>query len=135
MAQQPREDLLFKHKSKGDKDVDSMRIIMRFSQQHRQIREIIQNHWSIHTDDYKVQQFLPDTPSITFRRASSLKDELVKSEYHKKPNKKHSLYGTYPCGHCAYCPLIRKKNPFFSQMAKALIPNILPTVHHMVLFI
>lgn len=109
---QTRETLLFRPQTKNSKKNDLTRIIMRFSVQHKQIYNIIKRHWSILTDDDRVKHFIPPVPSVTFKRASSLKDKLVKSEYHKT-NKKHcSVYGTFPCGHCAHCPLIRKEKVF-----------------------
>lgn len=92
--------------------MDPMRIIMRFSRQHKQIHNIIEKHWSILTDNDKVKYFISPVPSITFKRVASLKDKVVKSEY-RKTNKKHcSTYGTFPCGHCAHCLRIRKEKVF-----------------------
>lgn len=54
---------------------------MRFSKQHKQIKEIIQRRWMILTDDPKVQQFVSSTPAITYKRATSVKGRLVQSEY------------------------------------------------------
>lgn len=87
---------------------------MRFSRQHVTIKNILQKHWSILTDDPKLKTFLPKQPSITFRRATSLKDTLVQSEFknqHKRSKQCH-ITGSFPCGHCTFCPLIRKAKSF-----------------------
>lgn len=77
MIYQPRQQLFFKQKSKLNTNSEAMRIIMHFSNQHIQIREIIQKHWSILTDNQKVQQFISQNPLITYKRATLIKDKLV----------------------------------------------------------
>lgn len=53
--------------------------------------------------DTIIAPFVPTQPLITYRRAFSLRDKLVLSEY--KTSKKDSvkLIGTFRCGNCNYC--------------------------------
>lgn len=90
------------------------RIIMRFSRQHVTVKNILQKHWSILTDDPTLKTLLPKQPSITFRRATSLKDMLVQSEFKDqyKRFKQCHVTGSFPCGHCTFCPLIKKAKSF-----------------------
>lgn len=70
MAAKSQNKLLFKSISKKATDCDPTRIILRFSKQHKQIKEIIQRHWTIFRGDPKVQKFISNVPSITFKRAT-----------------------------------------------------------------
>lgn len=116
-ATKSRNDLLFKTQVKQTSDCNKTRLIMCFSKQHKQIRESIQRHWSILTDDLKIQKFVSNTPSITFRRAMSIKDRLVTSEFRGELVKEHCpARGSFPFGHCSHCPFIRREKTF-------LLPN------------
>lgn len=47
----------------------------------------------------------------------SLKDKLVQSDFKEVLSKEHCpAQGTFPCGHCSRCPLMRKEKSF-------LLPN------------
>lgn len=106
-----------------------MRIIMRFSRQHKQIRNIIQKHWSILKDDNIVKHFIPPVPSITFKKAASLKDKLVKSEYRKMRKK-----NTVPHMEHSHVDIVHivngleQKKSLSSRMDKCLNLNTLLTV-------
>lgn len=72
---QSRQKLLFQSKSKKNSNFDPMRIIMRYSSQHTEIRENIKKQWSILIDDQRIQQFISTNPLITYKPASSIKDK------------------------------------------------------------
>lgn len=118
----PRNDLLYKphaeHTPSGDRVT---RVILRFSNQ--QMRDIFQRNWSLLTDDPKIQQFVSNTPAITFRRAMSIKDSLVQSEFRDMDKKEHCpVQGSFPCGHCSHCPLIKKKKRFLLLNSELFSP-------------
>lgn len=46
---------------------------------------------------------MSDKPQITYRRAPSLRDKLVQSEYKETTNTIQRITGTFRCGHCSYC--------------------------------
>lgn len=120
-----RNDLLFKTPSKTILDSNITRLIVRFSNQHKQIREIIQRHWSILTDDSKIQKFVANAPSITFGRAMSIKDRLVTSEFRGESTKEHCpAKGFFPCGHCSQCPLIKKEKTFLLPNGERFSPSL-----------
>lgn len=115
--QKSRPDLLFKHESGAmtQKENDEpSRMFLRYSNQHTQIIIFfLCKHWSILTDDPTITQFVSPTPSITFKRASSLKDKVVQSEYADTSKRTHfSIKCTFTCGHCSCCPLINKDKRF-----------------------
>ena len=109
----PRHTLLHKKKM-PNLDSDVTRIILRFSRQHKSIQDIFSKNWTILTDDPKIKPLISDNPSITFRCATSIKDRLVSSEYRDITikNKHCPVRGTFPCGHCSHCPLIKKAKVF-----------------------
>lgn len=75
-ATKPRLDLLFKHKPKNYSNLDPTRIIMGFSGKHSAIKEIVQKHWTILTDDSRVSMFVSTNPSITSKEPLRLKITL-----------------------------------------------------------
>lgn len=113
VAVRPRCDLLFRTKPKRPSEFNTNRLIMHFSKQHQKMWEIIQRHWSLLTDDPKTHQFILNAPSITYRRALSVKDHLVTSEFKGETIKENCpAKGSFPCGHCSQCPLIKKEKSF-----------------------
>lgn len=82
-------------------------IITKFSNQHSQLRKIIQKHWHLLTIDPTVRNFVPSAPAVTFRRAKSLWDHFVHSEYSQEGQRDPRIYpGTFTCGGCGYCKYI-----------------------------
>lgn len=56
-----------------------------------------------------IGHLLPSTPMFTFRRATSIQDKLVRSEFRDKSEKEHCKYkGTFICGSCRYCKYMYK---------------------------
>ncbi|XP_077339255.1 uncharacterized protein LOC143983433 [Lithobates pipiens] len=110
----PRKDLLFSKKTRDDPMGNLPRITMRFTKQHNIIYNIIQKYWPILSDDPKIGRFVATRPSISFKRASSLHDRLVQSEYMSaaKRSKHCSVFGSFPCNHCSCCKYIRRDKTF-----------------------
>ncbi|XP_040206073.1 uncharacterized protein LOC120937139 [Rana temporaria] len=111
---QLRNDLLSKKKTITDFKSETTRPVFRYSLQHKAIKDIIQKHWTILTDDPKINPFITTHPSIIHRRAMSIRDSLVSSEFKDTTNEKLrcSLPGTFQCGHCSCCYLIRREKTF-----------------------
>lgn len=51
-------ELLFKQKPKKNSDLDTTRVVMRYSKQHEEMQKIVQKHWTILTDDPRVNPFV-----------------------------------------------------------------------------
>lgn len=71
----------FIFKPKDKLEDNTTRIILKFSNKHKEVRKIITKYWSMLKDDPNLREFVPDAPSNTFKRATSLKDYLTQSEY------------------------------------------------------
>lgn len=120
-----RFSLLFEKKPQCNPNSEFIRIIMRFSRQHVQIRNILQRNWTILMDDPKLKPFIPPYPAITYKRTSSIKDKLVQSEF-KDAHKRFrhcSTPGSFPCDHCSHCPLIRKEKIFCLPNGETFKPS------------
>lgn len=81
-----------------------LRIVIRYSNQHNEIRRIVNKCWQILTMDPIIGHLVPNAPMFTFRRATSIRDKLVRSEFRDESAKDHCKYkGTFICGSCRYC--------------------------------
>lgn len=78
---QRRDSLIFS--SKPPKKVDTIRIITRYSNQHNEIRKILNRFWPLLSADPVTRKYIKEFPAITFRRVPSLKDRLVHSHFSK----------------------------------------------------
>lgn len=111
-----RSVLLYNPSSKTSKK-NPISIITKFSNQHNKNKCIVEKYWHVLTLDTNIGPFVPDTPSFTFRRARSLRDQLVSSEFKADGRKdpcKHG--GTFTCGGCNYCR-------FLNTSKNILLPN------------
>lgn len=98
-----RNELLYNTKKDKNKD-NTTSIIMTFSNQHSKIRTVIQKYWHLL---YKNPRFVSKTHGITFRRATSIKDRPIQSEFKGELRWDLCKYkGTYTCGGCSYCKYI-----------------------------
>ena len=105
---QLRQNLLVKKTKKNSTDgSDTLRIITKYHTQHQQTRMILKKFWHLLSIDPHLGPFVPKEPAITYRRASSLRDHLVTSEFKgcfkKDPCKRK---GTFTCGGCSICRYI-----------------------------
>lgn len=88
-----------KTKEKANKQV---RFITPFNCTERQMRGALQKYWDILTQDEVLNECLPTTPYLTFRRAKNIKDLLLKSHHvGMTPNtffgSKGPKWGCKPC--------------------------------------
>ncbi|XP_073480204.1 uncharacterized protein [Aquarana catesbeiana] len=112
---QPREELLYSQKAnKSDKnDIGTLRIITKFNNQHRQVRNIVTKYWHMLQCDPTLGPLVPQRPLFTFKRTTSLGDKITASEFKAENNKIHCKYkGTFMCGKCRYCKyMLTTRNP------------------------
>lgn len=99
-----RSDLI--HGQKTPTSTPELRMITRFSGQHKQIRELMQKYWYLLMGDPRVSKHLKNYPEITFRRSQSIKDRIVHSHYDPSPISTSSNRGTRPCHKCDFCRYI-----------------------------
>ncbi|XP_077344465.1 uncharacterized protein LOC143988608 [Lithobates pipiens] len=83
---------------------DSVRIITRYSNQHRKFKEILHKFWPLLLADPITKKHIKNFPEVTFKRVPSLKDKLVHSHFEQpKLDTREVTSGTFPCGHCDVC--------------------------------
>lgn len=83
------------------------RCILTFNQEHHQIHEAIQKYWFLLTADAVLTNYVTPSPSITYRRSTSLKDSLVSSHFINPANSLSlPAITTTPCGNCNYCEFL-----------------------------
>lgn len=98
-----REDLLEDKKSTCQQD--QFPVILEYNIQYRKIEKIITRHWHILKSARGLKDVLPDRPKFIYRRAPTLRDQLVKSVI-DPPKKQFTLFtgkGFYPCKRCYAC--------------------------------
>lgn len=102
-----RHNLIFKPKKIQPGSQDMPRIILTYTNEHESIRKILQKNWSILTNDTTLKQLVPSRPLITFRKAGSIHENIVQSEFKGKFRKDPCKdLGTFPCGRCSACHVI-----------------------------
>lgn len=84
-----------------------------------EIRNIIKKNWDIIQSDPQLRTVIPDPPVFCFRRAPTLKDQLVGS--YLPPS--HSSWlqrpvGTFSCGSCNHCSHIDRSTSFKDPSGK-----------------
>lgn len=89
------------HGHKVPKVNTGVRLINRFSGQHRQVRDIMQKYWYLLIKDY---------PEITYKRSWSLKDNFVHSHYAPKSAILNKAKGTRPCHKRNFCRYIHSSS-------------------------
>lgn len=120
---QTRCELLFGHRRRTD-DSSVVRMITRFSNQHQSVKSIFNKFWHLLYADPTLRPHLSEYTMITYRRASSLKDQLVQSEFMGEfrgdPCKRR---GTFTCGGC---PIYR----YMNTILDTILPNGRPYRPH-----
>lgn len=84
--------------------------ITNFSNQHQNIKHIVNKHWHILGNDRILNTFLPAKPQVVFRGAPSLRDKLVTNILNPpttKPIFFTDFTGYYKCRKCQVCSLNR----------------------------
>ena len=90
------------------------------------ISSILQRHWRVMTKYPYLKEVFPSPPMVAFRRATNLKDKLVKARVPPPPAKreKRTLTGMKTCNKpgCETCPFVKPckefKSHFNNQTAK-----------------
>ncbi|XP_026098621.1 uncharacterized protein LOC113069710 [Carassius auratus] len=88
--------------------------VTHYSKEAVQIKHIIKKNWNIIECDPTLREIFTEPPGISFRRAPTLKDRLVRSHL---PAPKRETWlrqpkGNFPCGNCNYCENIAKTDKF-----------------------
>lgn len=94
-VEKTRCELLYGQK-KDKKSAEVTRIVVKYSNQHTQIQNVIQKYWHLLSMDPNIGRFVSHNPFITFRRATSIRNYIVRSKFK----------GTYTCGDCSFCQYI-----------------------------
>ena len=107
----PRSALL-EIKEKPNNKPDSVPMILDYNIHHKKIEKIINRHWHILKADTKLKEILPERPKFIYKRAPTLRDQLVKSVV-DPPKKQFTFFtgkGFYPCKRCYACTHTKKPN-------------------------
>lgn len=91
--------------------LDQVPLVLDYNFQHKKIENIVSRHWHILKSDKGLGELLPEKPKFIYKRASTLRDRLVKSVI-DPPKRLFSFFtgkGFYPCKRCYAC--IRTKHP------------------------
>lgn len=97
-------------------EFEPTRCILTYSNQHQQIREIFERYWFLLTEDSILSSYVANKPTITFRKARSIKDELVNSHFVDPTGVANTSTHTLTCGNCTACPYLDTRN-------KVKLPN------------
>lgn len=102
VSKRSRYNLLYFQTPKSN--ANSLRIITRFTNQQHKVKNIVENYWHMLSLDPLLGPLVPNKPLFTFRRATSVKDRVVSTEFKGDNRKDHCKYkGTFMCGTCNYC--------------------------------
>ena len=83
----------------------------RYSTEAPSIVNVIKNNWDLLKCDSSLRNIFDEQPIVSYRRAPTLKDRLVRSYM---PAKEKNTWipiapkGTYKCGHCSVCDIVSK---------------------------
>lgn len=103
-----RHDLL--NTQKQHSNDETTQTFTTYSSQHQQVKRIMNKYWHLLTMDLTLAFFVPSFPAITFRRAPSIGDKLVSSEYRSHKGDICKTLGTFACGGCHYCQYMDRRN-------------------------
>lgn len=104
-------------------------IITKFSNQHAAIKQIVKRYWYILTMDPVIGPYITKDRSFTFKRARSLRDHLVSSEFKKSGKSCSCKYpGTFTCGECRHCSFMNTSQNIVLPNGDKYLPNIMLTV-------
>lgn len=85
---------------------------MKYTKQQEKIKTIVGKYWHMLLLDPSLRQFVPETPLFTFKRATSVKDRLINSEFKGDAHNSHCKYkGNYICGACNSCKYMYTPDP------------------------
>lgn len=96
-CQKSRHELLFG--TKINKQLDAVRIVTTYSNNHCMVKETLDRYWQILTGDPILRKYIADHPQLKCR---SLKDRLVHSHFQEPLVTIESRKGIHQCGMCEY---------------------------------
>ena len=107
-----RNDLLIPKQK--EESTNQVYFVTEYSSEANQIKHIVKHNWSILTSDCLLREALPETPTITFRKAPTISNKLVKSYLPPLQQKTwlSKTTGNFKCGNCTHCDSI-KTTSFF----------------------
>lgn len=86
------------------------------------VKNAITRNWDILLSDDTLSSLFSAPPTVSFRRAPTLKDSLVKSHLPADKPKLHfpKPKGTYRCGACNHCDNIKREDKFVDVFTQRL---------------
>ncbi|XP_040206678.1 uncharacterized protein LOC120937480 [Rana temporaria] len=110
---------------KGKMDRERVGLVTTYGTHWDYLRQILGKHWHLLMLDNKLKQILGPRPNMIAKRAPTIGDTLVHSEYTRGSIKgqttlsfaKH-IGGMHPCGHCSICKYVMKTNSFKNSSGK-----------------
>lgn len=98
-----RQEILYPKNQDKKENVNRIRFITKFCDEHKAIRKTLQKYWYLLQADNKLKDLVGLHPEIIFRQARSIRDQLVTSHYtgfnRKDPCKNKGLF---PCEGCSF---------------------------------
>lgn len=98
-------------------------IITAFGSQWNKVCSILEKHWGILTNAPELNRIVSSSPKLVARRACSLGDMLIQSEFVKEPN--HTWLSEYPrslgmfsCNKCHVCPFVHRTSRFTDALGE-----------------
>lgn len=86
-------------------------LILNYNVQYKDIEKIIKKHWYILREDKQLKSILPDKPHIIYKRATTLRDLIVKNVVDPPSTNSFSFFDGkefFPCKYCFACQHSRK---------------------------
>lgn len=80
------------------------------------MRKFFEKYWFLLKEDSILSNYVTDRPNITYRRARSIKDNLIASHFIDVNSTNTNPPVTKPCGNCESCPFLDTRN-------QAKLPN------------
>lgn len=96
--------------------IDPTRCILTYSNQHQSICQIFEKYWFLLREHPILSGYVAERPLITYRRARSLRDELVRSHFVDPTVRHRESPTTSPSGSCDACP-------FLDTRERVTLPN------------
>lgn len=122
-----RDEALFGRRHKEPSS--TVRLITTYNSQHNKVKEILNRHWYLLTNDAILNKYVKNYPEITFRRAKSIRDKVTRSHFDTLNGVGESqgqTNGTWKCEKCDFCSWIYVNQSMYLPNGK------MHTIHHFV---
>lgn len=128
--QQQRSDLLRYRTKETSKRIPA---VLTYSTESAHVKKIVLRHWHVLSSDSRLQSTFCDPPMFAFKRASNLRDRLIKADTTRRqiPNEdtgsqwlteRQRPRGMFQCGHCTYCNAAIKGPQFHHPLSGKIFP-------------